>query len=211
MKVKDEIFYQVATDRDYKVGDKLVFGKDYNVQGQRVFNTRFYTEGKAFHDLGFEYADSKKILKNKDLVIKISKALSESDFVIRELAVEEVRKEKFPNLPSRLKCMYLTDKKENVLSGVKEFHKKGFGTQFQAVAVKLNGNVFFAKSVYMPRLGLSYQRYRELAEKYWSQDQNSDDKIQEVLFEGTAEIVEILDEVKLKRNYEKNVLRTMSC
>ena len=99
--------------------------------------------------------------------------------------------------------MFLTDKKENVLSGVKEFYKKGFGLQFQAVAVKVRGNLFYAKSQAMPRHGLSYQRYKELAQKYWSQDQNSSDPIKEILFEGEAEIVEILDEVKLKSNCDK--------
>ena len=32
-KVKDVILYQVATDRDYKVGDILEFGENYNGQG----------------------------------------------------------------------------------------------------------------------------------------------------------------------------------
>lgn len=199
-KVKNLILYQVATDRNYKVGDKFVFGEDLNGQGHRVYCSEFLTDGKALHISGFEYAESKKIFKNKNLVVNMSKALAESDFVIRELAVEEVRKQKFSRLPSRLRCMFLTDKKENVLKGVKSFYKKGFGTQFQAVAVKLNGNIFYAKSVFMPRAGKSYGEYLEMAEKYWDQDQNSTEPIKEILFEGEAEIVEILDEVKLKNN-----------
>lgn len=202
-KVKDLILYQVATDRNYKVGDKFVFGNESNVQRQRVYDTKFFIDGKSYHQIGFEFAESRKLLKNKKLIINLSKALAESDFVIRELAIEEVRKEKFPQCPSRLKCMFLTDKKENVMSGVKEFYKKGFGTQFQAVTVKVTGNIFYAKSVVMPRIGLSYGGYKELAEKYWSQDQKVDDEVQEILFEGEAEIVEILDEVILKKHDDK--------
>lgn len=202
-KVKDLIFYHVATDRDYKVGDKFIFGKSFNGQGERVYNSKFYDEKTALHQIGFEYVDSKNIFKNKNLTIQLCKALAESDFVIRELAIEEVRKQKFPTLPSRLKCMFLTDKKENVLKGVKIFYQKGFGTHFQAVSVRLNGNLFYAKDVFMPRVGKSYGEYLEMAEKYWSQDQNSNAPIQEILFEGEAEIVEILDEVKLKKNYDK--------
>ena len=41
MKVKDLILYQIATDRHYKVGDELEFGKIYNFQGQRVFDVNY--------------------------------------------------------------------------------------------------------------------------------------------------------------------------
>ena len=101
-KVKDLILYQVATDRNYKVGDKFIFGKALNGQGNRVFNSKFYQNDKPIHQLGFDYVNSKKIFKDKSLIIKVCKALAESDFVIRELALEEVRKQKFPNLPSRM-------------------------------------------------------------------------------------------------------------
>lgn len=37
MQVKDLILYQVATDRNYKVGDKYTFGENPNGQWQRVF------------------------------------------------------------------------------------------------------------------------------------------------------------------------------
>ena len=33
MKVENLILYQISTDRYYKVGDKLEFGKSYNYQG----------------------------------------------------------------------------------------------------------------------------------------------------------------------------------
>ena len=34
--VKNKIMYQVATDRNYKVGDILTFGKELNAQAQRI-------------------------------------------------------------------------------------------------------------------------------------------------------------------------------
>lgn len=194
MKVKDLVLYQVATDRNYKVGDKLIFGKEYNGQGNRILSTKFNDGKDAKYKLGFKYADSKNIFKKKDLVIDLCKTMSENDFVLRELAVEEVRKTKYPNLPSRLKCMFLSDTKQVVLENLKTFHLKGVGKLFQAVAVKLTGELFYAKSVALPRNGLSYGEYMEIADKYWSQDQNSTEEIKEILFEGKAEIVEILDE-----------------
>lgn len=194
MKVKDLILYQISTDRNYKVGDKLTFGKEYNGQGNRILNTKFNDGKNAMYKLGFNYADSKNIFKKKDLVIDLCKTMQESDFVLRELAVEEVRKTKYPNLPSRLRCMFLSDTKQVVLDNLKTFHLKGVGKHFQAVAVKLTGELFYAKSVALPRNGLSYGEYMEIADKYWSQDQDSSESVKEILFEGKAEIVEIIEE-----------------
>ena len=131
MEVKDMILYQVSTDRDYKVGDKLLFNKNkLNNQGERVLNTKFYEDDNPIYKYGFDYAESKKFLKDKNIIIKLSKNLAESDFVLRELAMENVRVIVAPDAPSRLHCMFLTSKKEDVIKGVSEFYKKGFGTTF---------------------------------------------------------------------------------
>lgn len=197
--VKDMILYQVATDRHYKAGDKLYFGEEnLNGQGNRVFNTKFYNSEKPIAKIGFEYADSKKFLKDKNIIIKLSKGLAESDFVIRELAIESVRQIVAPNAPSRFHCMFLTANRDEVVKGVKEFYKKGFGSNFQAVAVKLNGKIFIS-DFSVGRQGKSYDEYMSLAKNYWEQDETDIYKAVEILFEGEAEIVEIIDEVNIKR------------
>lgn len=73
---------------------------------------------------------------------------------------------------------------------------KNLNKKYQAVAVKLNGQIFCVKDFGIGRLGLSFNEYKKLAEKYWSQDQNSKTKAKEFLFIGEAEIVEILKEFK---------------
>lgn len=196
-KVKNVILYQVATDRDYKIGDILHFGDIYNGNGNRVFNSKFNNGIEAYHNVGFNYANSKKVLKNKHLVVEMSKALSESDFVLRELAAEEVRKEKYREYPSRLKCMFLSDKREVVLENLKKMHQKGFGTHFQAIAVKLEGKLFYARSKFLMRNGSSYGEYLSIADEYWGQDQNSTEEVKEILFEGKAEVIEIIDEYRI--------------
>ena len=196
MKVKDKIFYQVATDRNYKVGDILCFGEDLNGLGYRVQNSNFNDEKTPFHKLGFMYLDSKKIFKNKQLVLQMSKALLEADFVLRELAAEEVRKEKFSHLPSRLKCMFLSETKEETLKNFEKMKKNNPQKSFQAVAVKLNGEVFYAKEVGLQRNGLSYNDNQKVALMYWAQNQNSTECTKEILFEGQAEVLEIFRETK---------------
>ena len=194
MKVKDLILYQVATDRFYKVGDKLEFGKEYNGQGRRVVFGENLSSGRVYDD-GYKYVNKKlKLFPQNSLVLKLSKQLEEYDFVMRELAFESVRKAGFVNCPSRLKCMFLTDDKKACVNNLKTFCQRGFGKFFQAVAVKVTGNVFYSYSKDVKRLGCSISDYSEMAKNYWSQEQKMDLPVTEILFEGKAEVVEIIEE-----------------
>ena len=97
--VKDLILYQIATDRHFKVGDKIHFGQTNNRLAERVYNSK---EGlnKSLARLGFDYVDGKFKTDDKRMVELLSKALAERDLSIRELAMEEVRKQIAPELPS---------------------------------------------------------------------------------------------------------------
>ena len=194
-KVKDLVLYQVATNRNYKVGDKCVFGEADNGQAYNIYNTVYQDENhQPWHVAGFNSL-KKGIFKNKKLLIDLSLALDKYDFAFREIALEEVRREQFPHLPSRMKCMFLTDDKKECLENLPKFASKAYGSHYQAVAVKVSGFVFYARDFGVGRLGLSINQYKEQAVKYWSQDQNSTNKTKEILFIGEAEIVEILGEI----------------
>lgn len=198
MKVKDLVLYQVATDRDYKVGDVLTFNKDIsNGQGNRVFNTDFRLNNGRPSDEMYAVAKRKfKKFKSKEDIYSIAHILEYYDVAIKEMAIEEVRKELFPNLPSRLHCMYLSLSKEIALANLKSMaeSREKNGKHFQAVAVKLNGVIFKVGKVYMSREGQSYNYYKQKAVSYWKQRGLKDEEVKEVLFEGTAEVVEILKE-----------------
>ncbi len=198
MKVKDLILYQVATDRNYQVGDILTFNKDIpNGQSNRVFNTDFRLNNSRPSDEMYEVAKRRfKKFKSKDDIYQIAHILEYYDVAIKEMALEEVRKEQFPNLPSRLHCMYLSLSKDTALKNLKSMaeSREKNGKHFQAVAVKLNGVIFKAGKVYMSREGQSYNYYKQKAISYWKQRGLKDEEVKEVLFEGTAEVVEILDE-----------------
>lgn len=116
---------------------------------------------------------------------------------VKELALEEVRESKFPDLPSRLHCMYLSIGKDIALQNIESMskNKEKNGKQFQAIAVKLNGTIFKAGKFYVTREGESYEYYKEKAYGYWSQKDLRDDEVKEILFEGEAEVVEILKEI----------------
>ena len=184
----------MLTGRDYKVGDKFVFGEVDNGQAYHVFNTIYKLNGRPLHRQGFESL-KKSIFKNKNMIVELSRVLEKYDFAFIELAIEEVRK---PKLSSRMKCI-LPDNKEECLQNLPKFAAKGYGSVYQAFAVKVNGRVFYSKDIVIGREGLFINEYKKLAQKYWSQDQNSTAPTQVMLFAGEAEIVEILDEIRLKK------------
>lgn len=195
MQVENQIFYQIAKNRNYCVGDKLHFGKEDNGQ-VRIFDFSFAHDGQALHNYAFN--DAKKgIFKNKERIKSYAIALNEYDFLLRELALEETRKEKFPSAPSRFKCMYLFDDKDKMLEAF-NFYKKQPKNQYlvQAIAVKATGEAFYCKDVSLGRSGKSYNEHKQAAIEYWSQDQNSSAETKEVLFVGDVEVIEIIDEIK---------------
>ena len=198
MQVKDLILYQVATDRDYKVGDIIHFGDEPNGQEFNCLNLSFNKEGQPLHKLGFDNA-KKGIFKNKNLIFDLSKALSNYDFIMREFALEEVRKQQFPHLPSRFRCMFLSEDADTCLHNLQGFVNRGAGSILQAIKVRVNGEAHFVKDYGVSRLGLSFNEYKNEAIKYWSQDQHSTSATKEILFTGYVEIVEILKEVNTKQ------------
>lgn len=200
MKVKDLILYQVATDRNYQVGEVITFRKDIpNGQYNRVFNSDFRLNNVRPSDEMYSVAKRRfKKFKAIDDIYSIARILEYYDVAIKEIALEEVRKEQYPNRPSRLHCMYLSLNEDIALKNAESMfkNKEKNGKLFQVVAVKLNGVIFKAGRVYVNRESKSYEYYKEKAKAYWKQRGLKDEEVKEVLFEGEAEIVEVLKEYK---------------
>ena len=84
--------YHVVTERPIKLGQKIVFDSN-NHSG--VYN---------------------RVMEKKSLVDKFYSSIQDVNnlehhlaVAIRELALEEVRKKEFPNLPSRMSCLYVSN------------------------------------------------------------------------------------------------------
>lgn len=85
--------YHVVTDRPMKVGQKIIFDEN-NHSGvyQRVIDKL---------DIVHEIYKNPKNYQANELEHHTSVAL-------RELAMEDVRKEKYPFYPSRMNCLYVS-------------------------------------------------------------------------------------------------------
>ncbi|NLG85169.1 MAG: DUF2441 domain-containing protein, partial [Firmicutes bacterium] len=119
-------------------------------------------------------------------------------YIIRELIFEEVRKEKFPHLPSRSKCLFVINNnpKEVAWWGhhllVVDRLAQGRET-FPAALIEfsLTGRVFKTNritGVFTPLVSAAPAYWREQAVKYWSGSVEDSPDAEEVLFAGTATV-----------------------
>ena len=197
-KIKNLVMYQ-ATTRDYKVGDILEFGKDRNFQAQRVFNTNYRMEG-AENGMAEMFLAEKLKKKKKNLKLKREEAKSICDilfnygFSMRELGYEICRQLYHKDEPSRLTAMFLCEKPEEARCYLTTAQSKGKTTDPKVVGVKLNGKLLKTSNSFNMRGGKSIDEFIEQAHDYWNGvGDNFENKASiEYLFEGTAEIVEII-------------------
>lgn len=195
MKVENLIMYQ-ATTRDYKVGDIIEFGKERNYQAERVFKTNYRMDGAEYgmsEMLLKERLKKKKRLK-RDEMQEICNILCNYGFSMRELGYEICRQLYYKDKPSRLTAMFLCEKAEEAKCYLTTAKQKGSDTAPKVVGVKLNGNLLKTSNSFNMRGGKSIDEFIEQAHQYWQGvgDDFTDNKSIEYLFEGTAEIVEII-------------------
>lgn len=188
MKVNNEIYYHANSGDEVKVGDTLVFNiETHNRMYDEVYNNEFNLDGIDANELLI------KKKRNKDRYLSIEEfevilnTINNDAFVMRELALEEVRKNKYPNYPSRLNCLYVTKEKEDAInwSNVLKRNKK---ICKQILTLELNGELFIKDGNLMKRQILSYQNHLNNAEKYWN---NENPTIPEYLFYGEATVIDI--------------------
>ncbi len=194
-RVKNLILYHVATNRNYKIGDTIIFDEN-TITGQykKAMDLTALHGSTRMCDYMYKICNSRFKRLSKAETLEVAKLLDQYDVAMRDLAIEQIRKTYYPDYPSRLHSMYLSETKDETLNNLYVMSKNTHKQTFQAIAVKLNGKIFRANSSSnISRLGQSYSYYLERAKEYWSQ--KSTGKVLEILFEGTAEVVDIIEEI----------------
>lgn len=195
-KVENIIMYQ-ATTRDYKVGDRLEFGKTRNYQAERVFATNYKMEG-AENNMAELFLDQKikkkKKLKREEMK-SVCNILFDYGFAMRELGYEICRQKYHSEEPSRLSSMFLCENEEQAKCYLTTAKSKGAHGKPKVVGVKLNGKLLKTSNSFNMRGGKSLDEFIQQAHDYWNGvgDDFEDTKSVEYLFEGIAEIVEVIE------------------
>ena len=173
--------YHVVTDRPMQVGQQIIFDETHH---SGVYQ-RVYEKMDIVNDI---YANPDKY-DAETLEHHTSVAL-------RELALEEVRKKKYPTYPSRMGCLYVSDTLEEAESWGKFFAKIGRPT-YHIVKLEINGNCFVGDATKCFKGQLDKQENIRLAELYWENKPNDTDNppIREMLVDGHIMVVEIVKEI----------------
>ncbi|MBO5937676.1 MAG: DUF2441 domain-containing protein [Clostridia bacterium] len=175
------IVYHVVTDRPMCVGQKIIFDDEHH---SGVYQ-RVYEKADVVNDI---YANPDKY---------DAEALEHHTSVaLRELALEEIRQKSYPQYPSRMACLYVSETIEEAESWGRYFAEIGRPT-YSIVKLEVNGNCFVGDANKCFRGQLSKEENLRLAEIYWENkaDEKNSQQIREMLVDGEIKVLEIVKEI----------------
>lgn len=173
-------FYHVVTDRPMHLGQQILFDETHHsgvfrrVMEKADLVAHIYTQPEEYTDKPLEHHTA---------------------VALRELALEEVRKEKYPANPSRLSCLYVSKTIAEAEKWFAFFTELGRPT-YQIVKLQVKGNVFAGDANKCFAGCPDKNTNLLLAEHYWENptEQDQDDPVVEILVDGNIEVMEILKE-----------------
>lgn len=177
-----KVFYHVVTDRPMQIGQEIVFDNNHHSGVyERVYALKDKVEDVYAHPEN--YGD-----ENLDHHLKVA---------LRELALEEVRKKKYPNYPSRLACLYVSNSLKEAEEWYNKFIEWGRKT-YSIVKVEVDGNTYIGDAWNCFDGTTDKNENLLYAEDYWKSDKNNMglEPIVEILASGKIKVVEIIKENK---------------
>lgn len=200
MKINNEIFYHFHNNLCFNdvwiPGNELLINDEFNSNLGKIikgYSTSININNEQrinFCDIVDEYLN-RDVSKEKLIeILEISRSLIYySNLFMQEKALEEVRKEKYPNLPSRLHSIWLTDE-----CNIDFWHRrlKSEVKKLDLYKVMVSGKVFKSSESYLPSKNDSYEDMLKKSEKYWNPnlEMKEEQEAIEYLFQGKVKILE---------------------
>lgn len=189
-----KLLFHISRKNDWEIGNEIVTGGDSNEFWRRC---REYSPQIELNDgVVVSFWDIMKMFRTSRieasqevvdfLYEQLSKISTKYAFYVREQVFETVRKECFPLLPSRKKCLWLTDK-ENL----------GFwatiddNTQRSLLELEVYGEVFCADEHWLAANTFSSHEYEDRAKHYWKGEMSEKPRLEYLLY-GQAKIKKII-------------------
>lgn len=171
--------YHVVTDRPMTVGQHIIFDEDHH--------SGVYSRVMGLKDKAADvYAHPEKY------TLPLEHHL---DVALRELAMEEVRREKYPQYPSRMACLYVSRELEDSRRWGEFFARIGRPT-YAIVELKISGRIFEGNACNCFDGTPDKVANLAKAERYWKNLPNEDNEyIYEMLADGDIEVVRIVEEI----------------
>jgi hypothetical protein len=133
-----------------------------------------------------EYLKSFYHFSPEKSVRELYRVLEEYLKLVREWTFEEVRKEFFPNLPSRQRCLFVIPNDVQSLN----YWWNTLGKNGNILKLELTGKLHRTNQQYLLATTDSLDYIREKAFRYWAGASGSSSAEDEYLFEGFAKVLE---------------------
>lgn len=177
--MKELFVYHVVTEKPMYIGQHIVFDENHhNGVCQRVNEkldivSDIYHNPEKYNGIALEHHTS---------------------VALRELALEKIRVNQYPDYPSRMACLYVSKTLQEAEKWFDYFVSLGRPT-FQIVKLKVNGNVFYGDAEKCFDGRLTEKENLILAQRYWENKDFDESSIVEMLVDGNIEVVEIVKEL----------------
>ena len=172
--------YHVVTDRPMTLGQQIIFDGTHHSGVYR------------------------RVCKRADIVAHIYQHPENYDadtlehhtsVALRELALEEVRRESYPHYPSRMACLYVSKTLEEAENWGKFFAEIGRPT-YHIVKLSVEGNFFLGDATKCFRGQLEKEENLRLARIYWEhRAEEQPTAVCEMLVDGKITVAEIVTEI----------------
>ena len=198
MKENELYVYHIVTRKKMSLGQIIYFDKNQKNTLYSFFFEReqVNSKGEDFVRILQDHYTSEGLNLNKENADVAIKYADQTIRAIREVIVEMVRLQEFPEYPSRISCLYATKSYEDVLKW-KELFDSYNRKVLQIVKLRVNGNSFEGDGNLLPKEdGVPFSQKIEQAREYWQG--NVKNVLPELLIDGKIEVVEVIDDFSAK-------------
>lgn len=194
--MRENTFYvfHIVTREKMKLGQMINFDKDqrntlYNFFFEREFQN---INGEDFFQILNGHYSNEGLNLNKENADVAIKYTGQTIRAIREVIVELVRLQEYPDYPSRMSCLYAAKSYDEVLKWKAIFYSYNRNV-LQIVKLRVYGKSFEGDGALLPKEdGASFSRKIEQAKAYWKG--NVENELPELLINGKIEVVEIIED-----------------
>jgi len=191
---KGNCVYHIVTRNKMRVGQVINFDNQTKNTLYRFFFERQHlnSKGEDFIKIFYgNYTDSGLYLDKENAELAVN-YVGDNIRAIREVIVEMVRLQEYPEYPSRLSCLYAAKSYEDILKWkvlFESFNRK----VLQIVKLQVNGHCFEGDGSLLPKEdGATFAQKIEQAKEYWIG--NEKNELPELLINGKIEVIEIIED-----------------
>lgn len=194
MEEKELLVYHIVTRNKMNLGQIIFFEKNQNNTLYRFFFEREHlnSKGEDFIQILQDHYTNDGLNMNTENAEVTINYVNQTIRAIREVIVEMVRLQEYPDYPSRLSCLYAAKSYEDALKW-KELFDSYNRNVLQIVKLRVIGNSFLGDGSLLPKEdGVPFSRKIEQAREYWKGKLNTN--LPELLVNGKIEVIEIIDD-----------------